>query len=123
MATQKVSKTAKASDPATKQSGGKFEMSADAARVIPLANGECAYVLTGAGTTVHTRVNSDEFIDGIGALAGTSSARPTLAVLQACAQRFANPGWSRAVAIIQGLPDPAAVTLDAMSADGVSPDN
>jgi hypothetical protein len=113
MATKKVSKTARASNPAAKMAGGnKFEMSGDSSRVIPLAAGEYAYVLTPAGRTVKTKVDSAEFVAGVAELAGTNAVRPTLAVLQRCAAQFANPGWSRAVNAIQGIDDTAAEDVD-----------
>lgn len=98
----KTSKTAKASMPSSKGTGG-YDISPDIARVIPLGQGEYAYVLTATGATRRTKVGSEEFHTLLRELAGTAAVRITLEVINRCAAQYATAGWSQAVLDIQGI--------------------
>jgi hypothetical protein len=62
----KMSKTARASTPGLRSSGG-FTRSPDSPIITPLGGGRWAYVFTDAGTR-HLPTDSDAFLDALGGL-------------------------------------------------------
>lgn len=84
----RVSKTARASSGKTK--AGTFSRSADSPILIPLADGEWAYVMTASGNTRHMKTSGDDFIAELVELGDAQRVVETLAAFH-----DANPshGW------------------------------
>ncbi len=91
-----TSKTARASVRAGQSTGGALSVLGEFKYVIPLNNGQNAYVrnLT-TGKTAHLRTDSEAFVEEIRTLAGAGHGIKLRAELTALAQTFPAHGWDK----------------------------
>ena len=102
------SKTARASMRGATAKGAEYIASGDVARIVPLGGGTHAYVLDPRnGRTLRMPVNSDTFIEVLGALAEAGHGDRMKRDLAELASKYPSGGWSNAQTKLEAAMAPA----------------
>lgn len=102
------SKTARASMRSAAVKGVDYIASGDVARIVPLGGGTHAYILDPRnGRTLRMAVNSDQFVEVLGALAEAGFGERMKRDLTELATRYPTAGWSTAQSKVEAALVPA----------------